>query len=37
MTSDKRVEFQVSLSNAETKATTQSITDKDRVVNQLER
>ena len=36
MTADKRVEFQVCLSDAEIEATTGSITDTDRVVNPLE-
>jgi len=37
MTSDKHVEFQIHLSDAETQATTWSITDMDHIVNQLER
>jgi len=37
MTADKRVQFQVCLSDAEIGATTWSIADADRVVNQLER
>jgi len=37
MTADKRVQFQVCLSDAEIEATTRSISDTDRVVNQLER
>ena len=37
MTADKRVQFQISLSDAEIEATTWSIADADRVVNQLER
>jgi hypothetical protein len=37
MTADKRVQFQVCLSDAEIEATTWSIADADRVVNQLER
>ena len=36
MTADQRVQFQVSLSDVEIEATTWSITDMDRVVNQLE-
>jgi len=36
MTTDKRVQFQVCLSNAEIEATTCSIADTDRVVNHLE-
>jgi hypothetical protein len=36
MTADKRVQFQVSLSDAEIEATTWSIAEEDRVVNQLE-
>ena len=37
MTADKRVQFQVCLSDGEIEATTWSIADTDRVVNQLER
>jgi len=37
MTADKRVEFQVRLSDAETEATTWSLADIDRIVSQLER
>jgi hypothetical protein len=37
MTADKREEFQVRLSDAETEATTWSIADTDRIVSQLER
>ena len=37
MTADKHVHFQVCLSDAEIEATTWSISDTDRVVNQLER
>jgi len=37
MTADKRVQFQVSLSDAEIEATTWIIADTDRVVNQLQR
>jgi len=37
MTADKRVQFQVCLSDAEIEAATWSITDSNRVVNQLER
>ena len=37
MTTDKHAQFQVPLSNAETEATTGSITDMDCIVNQLER
>jgi len=37
MTTDKRVQFQVCLFDAEIEATTWSIADMDRVVNQLER
>jgi len=37
MTADKRAEFQVCLSDAETEATTSSIADTDRIANQLER
>jgi len=37
MTANKRVEFQVRLSDAETEATTWSIADKDCIANQLER
>jgi hypothetical protein len=37
MTTDKRAEFQVRLSEAETEATTWSIADTDRIVSQLER
>jgi len=36
MTTDNRVQFQVCLSSAEIEATTWSIADADRVVNQLE-
>jgi len=36
MTADKRVEFQVCLSDAETEATTLSIADTDRIANHLE-
>jgi hypothetical protein len=37
MCADKREEFQVRLSNAETEAPTWSIADTDRIVSQLER
>jgi hypothetical protein len=37
MTANKPVQFQVCLSDADIEATTCSITDTDRVVNQLER
>jgi hypothetical protein len=37
MTADKRVEFQVSLFNAETEATNCSMADTDHIVSQLER
>ena len=37
MTANKRVQFQVCLSDAEIDATTWSITDTDRIVNQLKR
>jgi hypothetical protein len=37
MTANMRVQFQVCLSNTEIEATTWSIADMDRVVNQLER
>jgi hypothetical protein len=37
MTADKRVEFQVSLFDAETEATNCSMADTDRIVSQLER
>jgi len=37
MTTDKRLQFQVRLSDAETEATTWSMPDTDHVVNQLER
>jgi hypothetical protein len=37
MTIDRRVQFQVCLSDAEIEATTWSFADADRVVNQLER
>ena len=37
MTADKHVEIQVPLSDAETEATTQSITDTDCIVNWLDR
>jgi len=37
MTADKHVQFQICLSNGENEATTWSITDTDRIVNQLER
>ena len=37
ITADKRVQFQLCLSNAEIEATTWSMADMDRVVNQLER
>jgi len=36
-TADKRVEFQVCLSNAGTEAATCSVADMDRIGNQLER
>jgi len=37
MTADKCVQFQACVSDAEIEATTRSITDMERVVNQLER
>ena len=37
MTADKRVQFQISLSDAAIEATTWNITDTDRIVNQLQR
>jgi len=37
VTADKGVEFQIRLSNAETKATTWSVTYMDRIVSHLER
>jgi len=37
MTADKRVQFRVSQTNTDIEATTCSIADTDRVVNQLER
>jgi hypothetical protein len=37
MTADKRLQFQIRLSNAETVATTWNLADKERVTNQLER
>ena len=37
MTTDKRVQFQIRLSDAETEATTWSMADTERVTNQLER
>ena len=37
ITADKRLQFQIRLSNAETAATTWSLADTERVTNQLER
>jgi hypothetical protein len=37
MTADKRLQFQIRLSDAETEATTWSLADTERVTNQLER
>jgi len=37
MTADKRLQFQICLSNAETEAMTWSLADTERVTNQLER
>ena len=37
MTADKRLEYQIRLSDAETEATTRSIADTDHIVSQLER